>query len=133
MDFPNLDYKIIAEGINKWYNSLEDKNIIFIIIPFQFCFDEKICKNVSELLLFENYFAGEVKVKQIMDLFAVKNCELIFSTRLYGIILGSVANKCCMAISYIDKVQRICDILSAPYIKLDGMNSDKVCHLLNGT
>ena len=132
-EFKNLDYKIIAEGINKWYNSLEDKNIIFVIIPFQFCFDEKICKNVSNLLTFENYLTSELKVPQIMDLFAIDNCELIFSTRLHGVILGSVSNKCCMAISYDDKVKRICDILTAPYIKLDGINSDKICDLLNDT
>ena len=132
-ELKNLDYKIIAESINKWYNALEDKNIIVIIIPFQFSYDEKISKNISELLTFENYFTGEVKVSQIMDLFAVNNCELIFSTRLHGIILGSVSNKCCMAISYDDKVRRICDILNAPYIKLDEINSDKICNLLNDT
>ena len=38
-----------------------------------------------------------------------------------------------MAKSYDYKVQRICDILTAPYIKLSEMNSDKICDLLNDT
>ena len=130
-EFKNLDYKIIAEGINKWYNLLQDKNIQIVIIPFQFVFDKDISENISKLLLPENYCFSEVKVSELMDLFAVDNCELIFSTRLHGIILGSISHKCCIAISYAFKVQRICDILEAPFVQLKEINSDKVYDLLN--
>lgn len=132
-EFKNLDYKIIAEGLNKWYNSLKDKDIQIIIIPFQFEFDEEISKKNSELLVFEHYVSGELKVSQLMDLFSVKNCELIFSTRLHGIILGAISHKCCIAISYDFKVKRICDILEAPFVELNGINPDKIFDLLNNS
>ena len=129
-EYENLDYKIIAEGINKWYKLLQDKNIQIIIIPYQFSEDKDISENISELLIPEHYCFGEVRVPELMDLFAVNNCELIFSTRLHGVILGSVSHNCCIAISYSSKVQRICDILEAPFIQLEGINSDKVCDLM---
>ena len=132
-EFENLDYKMIAKGINKWFNLLKDKNIQIIIIPFLPQYDETISKNLSELLLFENYYSGELKVSELMDLFSVNNCELIFSTRLHGIILGSVSHKCCIAISYDFKVQRICNILEAPFVELNGVNSDKICSLINNS
>ena len=132
-EYENLDYKIIVEGINKWYDSLEDKYIQIIVIPFQFCYDEKISKKVSDSLKCENYFTGEIKVSELMDLFAVQNCELIFSTRLHGIILGSVAHKCCLAISYDYKVEKISNVLKAPYVKLDGLTPDKICNILADT
>ena len=132
-EFKGIDYTTIAEGINKWYDLQEDKNIQFIIIPYQYCFDENISKNISNLFKFEHYITGELKVSEFMDLLAVDNCELIISTRLHGIILGSIANKCCVAISYLSKVQRICDILNAPYIKLEEITPESICNLLNNT
>ena len=132
-EFKGIDYTTIAEGINKWYDLQEDKNIQFIIIPYQYCFDENISKNISNLIKFEHYITGELKVSEFMDLLAVDNCELIISTRLHGIILGSIANRCCVAISYLSKVQRICDILNAPYIKLEEITPESICNLLNNT
>lgn len=129
-EFKNLDYKIIAKGINKWYESIKDKNIILVIIPFQFCYDKIISKNISESLTFENYCTPEVKVSEIMDLFDVENCEMIFSTRLHGIVLGAISHKCVLAIRYDFKVQRICDILKAPYEQLEGINEEKICELM---
>ena len=85
------------------------------------------------MIKFEHYITGELKVSEFMDLLAVDNCELIISTRLHGIILGSIANRCCVAISYLSKVQRICDILNAPYIKLEEITPESICNLLNNT
>ena len=72
-------------------------------------------KNISKLLLPENYCFSEVKVSELMDLFAVDNCELIFSTRLHGIILGSISSILCFPYeeeNYINQENNLQNIIS---------------------
>ena len=126
-----LDIALQAEAVNKWASSLsEEEKPQVLIVPFQYWFDEGICKRLQSLIKLPCSMAPQLNAREMLNLLGHERIELILSMRLHALILGASAGKVSLGISYDPKVERFCNLCGLPFVPLEGLTAERLAEAL---
>lgn len=120
-----LDIALQAEAVNKWAELLnEDERPQILIVPFQYWFDEGICKRLQSLIKLPCAMAPQLDAKEMLILLGHERIELIVSMRLHALILGASAGNVSLGVLYDPKVERFCNLCGLPFVPLEGLTAE---------